>query len=358
MINKKFLEEYLNEYSAVGFEHLNGQRVWVDYMSKFVDKIYDDNYGTVIAVINPEAEFKVVLDAHADEICWYISHIDKNGHLYVLRNGGSDVQIAPSKDVVIFTQSGKMVPGVFGWLAVHVRYGDLKDFKPELDNLWIDIGATSEEEVKNMGINIGDVALFNDKFRILNEDKWVARSLDDKIGGYINSQVARKLYENKDKLPFGLYIVNSVQEEIGLRGAQMATQSIKPNIAICVDPIHNSNIPHLSTIKEGDFKFGDGVVLSVSPAIQKNLFNFMVNIAKEKNINYKIDIRSGSTGTNSDSYAYSNGGVVTGLVSIPLKYMHTTVEMVQESDVENAIELIYNTIISLENNHDFRYLKL
>lgn len=356
MINKKFLKEYLNGYSAVGYES-NGQKIWADYVSKYVDKIYDDNYGNVIAVINPESKYKVVIDAHADEICWYISHIDKDGHLFVKRNGGADVQIAPSKDVVIFTQSGEQVCGVFGWLAVHLR-GEKKDFKPELDNLWIDIGAKDDKEVEKMGVNIGDVAIFNDKFRILNKDKWVARSLDDKIGGYINAEVVRKLSENKDKLPFGLYIVNSVQEEIGLRGAQMAAQSIKPNVAICFDPTHTTNIPHMSAKKDGDFKFGDGVVFSQSPGIHKKLNKLMMDVAKENNIKYKLDIRERATGTNSDSYAYSNGGVVTGLVSIPLAYMHTTCEMVQESDVEDAINLIYNVVKKLENNQDFRYLKL
>jgi putative aminopeptidase FrvX len=357
MTNKKFLEDYINGYSAVGYES-NGQRIWANYVAQYVDKIYDDNYGNVIAVINPTAEYKVVLDAHADEICWYINHIDKDGLLYVKRNGGTDVQIAPSKDVVIFTQDGKQVPGVFGWLAVHLRHDAQKDLKPELEKLWIDVGAKDDKDVEKMGIQIGDVAIFNDKFRILNEDKWVGRSLDDKIGGYINAQVVRQLSENKDKLPFGLYIVNSVQEEIGLRGAEMAAQSIKPNVAIAFDPTHATNIPHVSAKTEGDNKFGDGVVFCQAPVIHKKLNQIMMDVAKENDIKFKLNIRPTATGTNSDSYTYSNGGVVTGLISIPLKYMHCTCEMVQESDVEDAIKLIYNIVKKLENNQDFRYLKL
>jgi putative aminopeptidase FrvX len=355
MTNKKFLEEYLNGFAPVGYETMSGQKIWIDYISKYVDKVYDDNYGNIIGVINPDAEYKVVLDAHCDEISWLISGIDADGYLSVKRNGGSDVQIAPSKDVVIFTQTGKEINGVFGWIPIHIRK---YDFKIELDKLWIDVGASNKEEVEKMGIQIGDIAIFPDKFRILNETKWVARSFDDKLGGYITSEVIRKIYENKDKLPFGLYIVNSVQEEIGLRGAQMATQSIKPNIAICIDPTHDTSIPSVDKKVEGDFKLGDGVILSHAPGIHKNLNKFMMDIAKENNIKYKLEIRERTTGTNSDSYTYSNGGVITVLISVPLRYMHTTVEMVQESDVENAIDLIYKTLLKIENNQDFRYLKL
>ena len=356
-MDKKFLEEYINSYSPVSNEE-GAQRVWSNYIRQYVDKIYDDNYGNVIAVINPEAEYKVVIDAHCDEVCFVVNSIDKNGHIFVKKVGGSDAQIAPSKSCNIFTQSGKKIAGVFGWLAIHLRHDDKKDFKPEMDKLWVDVGADSDKEVKKLGVEVGDFVIFDDKFKILNKNKFCGRSLDDKIGGFINSQVVKQLFDNKDKLPFALYIVNSVQEEIGLRGAQMVTQTIKPNISICIDPCHNTNIPHISTKKEGNFKFGDGVVLTQAPGIHRKLNKLMMDVAKENKIKYKLNIREMSTGTNSDSYTYSNGGVVTSLISIPLKYMHTTAEQVCESDVKSAIDLLYNVVKKLENNQDFRYLKL
>jgi putative aminopeptidase FrvX len=354
MTSLKFLEKYVNAYSAVSYETVEGQKVWVDYISNFVDKVYDDNYGNVVGVINPDASFKVVIDAHADEISWFISHIDKNGNIFVKKNGGSDVQIAPSKNVLIYTQTGKIIPGVFGWIAVHIR----KDLKLEENNIWIDIGATSKKEVEDMGIQIGDVAIFDEKFRILNGNKYVGKSLDDKIGGYITSQVLKKLFENKIKLPYGLYIVNSVQEEIGLRGAEMITQSIKPNVAIILDGCHETTSPHINTKEQGELSFGDGVVFTHAPAIHRGLLNLMIDVAKENNIKFKMSVKQRNTGTNTDSYAYSNGGVVSNLVSISMKYMHTTCEMVHEDDVNSAIELIYHTLLKIENDHDFRYLKL
>jgi len=353
--NLVFLERYINASSPVTFETLHGQKVWADYVKPYADKVYDDNYGNVIAVVNPECNYKVVLDAHADEISWYINHIDKNGNLFIKRNGGSDVQIAPSKKVLIFTRTGKIINGVFGWTAIHLRKDEIK---LEEKNLWIDVGANNKKEVEALGIAIGDVAIFDEKFTILNGNKYMGKSLDDKIGGYINAQVLRKLFENKDVLPFGLYVVNSVQEEIGLRGAELAVQSIKPNVCIAFDPYHDTSTPHINAKEEGDFKFGDGVIFTCAPAVHRGFRDLMIEVAKENKIKYKLNIKPRGSGTNTDSYTYSNGGVVSSLVSIPLKYMHTTVEMVQASDVENAIELIYKTLLKIQYNQDFRYLKL
>jgi len=355
MSDLKFLENYVNSYSAVSYECNQGQKIWSDYVKLYADKMKDDNYGNVFAILNPEAEFKVVIDSHADEISWFISGYDKQGNIFVKKNGGSDIQIAPSKNVLIYTQTGKIIQGVFGWQAVHVRK---PDFKLELDNLWIDIGATSDKEVEDMGVQIGDIAIFDEKFRVLNGNKYCGKSLDDKVGGFITSQVLRRISENNIKLPYGLYVVNSVQEEIGLRGAEMATQSIKPNISVVFDACHDTTAPNINKKENGEYKLGDGIIFTHSPAVHRGFLNLMVDVAKENNIKYKFSVKQRNTGTNTDSYAYSNGGVVSGLVSIPMKYMHTTTEMVLDSDVELSIDFIYNLLLKIENNHDFRYLKL
>jgi putative aminopeptidase FrvX len=349
-----FLEKYINTSSPVTDE-IEGQKVWADYATNLVDKIYDDNYGSVVGVLNPDELFKVVIDAHCDEISWIISNIDKEGNLSVKRNGGEDVQIAPGKQILIFTQTGKIVPGIFGWPAIHIRK---PEFKLELENLWIDIGASSKKEAIEMGINIGDIAIFDEKFRILNNNKFCGKSLDDKIGGYINLMVLRKLKENNIKLPYGLYVVNSVQEEVGLHGAQMITQQIKPNIAIAFDCCHDTSTLGTNKKENGEYKIGEGVVLTYGPAVHRGFLKLVIDVAKEKNIPFKFGVKQRSTGTNTDSYAYSNGGVPSVLISIPMRYMHTTNEMVQKEDVEHAINLIYNTLLKIENNHDFRYLKL
>src|SRR5690606_32181958 len=233
-----FLEAYLNNPSPTGYES-GGQKLWMDYLKPNVDEFITDNYGTAVGVINPKAKYKVVIEGHADEISWYVNYITDNGLIYVIRNGGSDHQIAPSKQVNIHTKNG-IVQGVFGWPAIHTRKGGLKEQAPSLENIFIDVGCSKKDEVLALGVHVGCVITYPDKFMVLNKNKFVCRALDNRMGGFMIAEVARLLKENKKTLPFGLYITNSVQEEIGLRGAEMITQTIKPNVAIVTDVCHDT----------------------------------------------------------------------------------------------------------------------
>lgn len=350
----EFLERYLNNASPTGFE-AEGQKIWLDYIKAYVDTYRVDHYGSVVAIVNPEASYKVVIEAHADEIAWFVNYIDDNGYIYVIRNGGSDPLIAPSKRVNIHTPGG-VVKGVFGWPAIHVRHNDKdRDPRPELKNIYIDIGCDSKQEVLEKGVDVGCVVTFADELTELNERYWVGRALDNRMGGFMIAEVARRLHESGKKPDFGLYIVNSVQEEIGLRGAQMMADSIKPNLAIVTDVCHDTQAPLYNKIQDGDYKAGKGPVLTFGPAVQNNLLRFIMQVAEQENIPYQRAAVSRSTGTDTDSFAYSNGGVPSALISLPLKYMHTTVEMVHKNDVEYIIQLIYHTLLRLKPGQDFRY---
>ena len=171
------------------------------------------------------------------------------------------------------------------------------------------------------------------------------------------AEVARLLKESKTKLPFTLYVVNSVQEEIGLRGAQMIAERIKPDVALVTDVCHDTNTPMIDKITQGDLKSGSGPVLTYGPAVQNNLLNQIIKIADENKIPFQRAAASRATGTDTDAFAYSNEGVPSALISLPLRYMHTTVEMCRKEDVENAIRLIYHSILSIENNQDFKYIR-
>ena len=352
----QFLEKYLNTASPTGFES-EGQKVWIDYIKPFVDAIEVDTYGTAYGIINPEAEYKVVIEAHADEISWFVNYITDDGLIYVIRNGGSDHQIAPSKKVNIHTENG-IVEGVFGWPAIHTRLRPgAKEQAPSLDNIFIDVGAITKKEVEDMWIHVGCVITYPDTFSILNDRYYVCRALDNRIGGFMIAEVARKLKEKKKKLPFGLYIVNAVQEEVGLRGAEMITQRIKPNVAIVTDVTHDSTTPMIDKKVEGLTKCGDGPVVFYAPAVQNKLRELIISTAQTKKIPFQRAASSRVTGTDTDAFAYSNGGVASALISLPLRYMHTTVEMVHKQDVENVIQLIYETLLKIENQHDFNYIK-
>jgi len=352
--SKDFLFKYLNNHSPTGFES-PGQKIWLDYIQPYIDDYISDTYGTVVGVINPEAEYKVVIEAHADEISWFVNYITEDGYIYVIRNGGSDHQIAPSKRVNIQTEKG-VVKGVFGWPAIHVRDPKTEQ-TPSLKNIFIDVGCSSKKEVEKLGIHVGCVITFEDELMELNKKYLTGRALDNRMGGFMIAEVTKRLHENKKKLDFGLYIVNSVQEEIGLRGAQMIAERIKPNVAIVTDVTHDTNSPMYDKKKSGDIKSGNGPALTFGPAVQNNLLKLLINTAKSNKIAHQLMAASRFTGTDTDAFAYSNDGVASALISLPLKYMHTTVETAHKDDIENCIKLMYESVLAIKKDQDFRYIK-
>lgn len=352
-INETFLKDYLNSNSPTGFEYeLGGQKLWMEYMSQFANKVELDNYGTAYAEMgNPDSEFKVVIEAHADEISWFVNYIDSKGYIKVIRNGGSDTTIAPSMRVTIWGENGP-VDGIFGHPAIHIK--DRKT-DPTLDSIFIDVGASSKEDVEKMGIKVGTVVTFKDGFMNLGKDYYTGRALDNRIGGFMIAEVARKLKEKGKKLPFKLYVVNSVQEEIGLRGAEMITQTLKPNVAIVTDVCHETSSPAYNASKEGEAVAGQGGVITRAPAVHNKLRKLVLDVADKKNIKYQLAASSSYTGTDTDAFAFSNGGVPSVLISLPLKYMHTTCETAHKDDVKSVIKLIYHTLLNIEENHNFKY---
>jgi tetrahedral aminopeptidase len=271
------------------------------------------------------------------------------------KNGGSDHSIAPSKRVNIHTAKG-IVKGIFGWPAIHVRDND-NDKPPTMKNIFLDLGCSSKEEVEELGVHVGCVATFDDEFMILNNKYFVGRALDNRIGGFMIAEVARRIKENGNQLPFGLYIVNSVQEEIGLRGAEMIAHRIKPDVAIITDVCHDTQSPAYSKVSSGDLSAGKGPVLTYGPAVQNNLLHMIIDVANKQNVPFQRASAYRATGTDTDAFAYSNAGVCSALISLPLKYMHTTVEMVSREDVDNVIKLMYEFVVQLPGGHDFRYIK-
>ena len=349
-----FLQRYLNNPSPTGFES-EGQKLWLEYLRPYVDDHIVDPYGTVVGVINPKAEYKVVIEAHADEISWFVHYITKEGFIYVRRNGGSDHIIAPSKRVNIHTENG-IVKAVFGWPAIHVRNGKTETV-PSLENIFLDCGCNSKEEVEKLGVHVGCVITYEDEFTVMNEKMFVGRALDNRIGGFMIAEVTRLLRENKVKLPFGLYVTNSVQEEVGLRGAEMIVERIKPDLAIVTDVTHDTQTPMMSKIQNGDIACGNGPVLSYAPAVHNNVLRHVLGTAQKHKIPFQRLAASRATGTDTDAFAYGNAGVPSALISLPLRYMHTTVESVNRVDVENVIRLIYASLVDLKAGQDMRYFR-
>jgi putative aminopeptidase FrvX len=349
-----FLADYINNPSPVGFE-ASGQRLWLEYVSQYVDETFTDPYGTAVGVINPGQPFKVVIEAHADEISWFVNYVTEAGLIYLKRNGGVDHQIAPSMRVWIHGKKGP-VKAVFGWPAIHTRLGTAeKEQQPKTENLWLDCGARSKKEVEDLGIHIGAVVTYQDGYDELANDYLIGRAFDNRIGGFMIAEVARLLKENRRKLPFSLYVVNAVQEEIGLRGAEMIARRIKPDVAIITDVTHDTSTPMINKMIEGDTVCGKGPSLSYGPAVHNKLLQLVQDVAERVEIPVQLRAVSRSTGTDTDSFAYANDGCPSVLISIPLRYMHTTVEMLHKFDIDSTIQLMYETLLTLTPKTNLSY---
>ncbi len=351
----EFLRRYINTPSPTGFES-GGQKCWLEYIKPYTDSFFTDPYGSAAAVINPTAAFKVVIEAHADEISWFVNYISAEGLIYLKRNGGVDHQVAPAKRVWIHGKKGP-VKAVFGWPAIHTRLSntDAKEPQPRVDNLFLDCGARSKKEVQDLGVHIGAVATYEEGYEELAYDYLIGRAFDNRIGGFMIAEVARLLHENKKKLPFGLYIVNAVQEEVGLRGAEMMARRIKPDVAIVTDVTHDTTTPMINKMIEGDCACGKGPSLAYGPAVHNKLLDLVQHTAEKHKIPVQLRAVSRSTGTDTDSFAYANDGCPSVLISIPLRYMHTTVEMLHRRDVEETVRLMYETLLALTPKTNLSY---
>jgi putative aminopeptidase FrvX len=347
-----FLKNYINTPSPTGFEY-TGQKVWLEYVKPFVDSHYVDPYGTAVGVINPTASFKVVIEAHCDEISWFVNYITNEGLIYLKRNGGVDHQIAPAKRVLVHGKKGH-VKAVFGWPAIHTRTA-ATETQPKVENLWLDCGARTKKEVESLGIHVGAVVTYEEGYEELNYDYIIGRAFDNRIGGFMIAEVARLLKENKKTLPYSLHVVNAVQEEIGLRGAEMIARRIKPDIAIVTDVTHDTQTPMINKMIEGDTHSGKGPSLSYGPAVHNKLLDIVFKAGEKNKIPMQLRAVSRSTGTDTDSFAYANDGCPSVLISMPLRYMHTTVEMIHKSDIENTIKLIYETLLMLNAKTNLSY---
>ena len=363
-MDKKFLVDYLKTDSPSTYE-VEGQKSWIKQVSKLSLDITTDNYGNAFTVLKSKSidgdKYKVVIDAHCDEIGWVISNITDDGFIYVKRNGGTDNEITPCTRVKILTdntdENGNTIKikGTFGTVPIHLKNKETPT-KPSEDNIYIDVLGTSKEDVLNMGIEVGNYVVFDRDPEFVNGKYIVSKSLDDKIGGFVIAEVLRDLVEKNIDLPYDLYIVNSVQEEVGLRGAKMITETIKPDVAICFDVCFDTNTPIVDKKKYGDFKMGEGVVFRSGSDVHPNMLKLMKKVAKDNAYDYKVSIGGGG-GTNTYSYNLSNGGVISSTLSIPLRYMHTANEVVSLDDIQTSINYLVDLLKNIKNGHDFRLVK-
>ena len=318
---EQFLHKYLNAYAPVAQES-DGQQVWCDYVKQWVDFMKQDAYGTSYGVIKGHGAGqlpKVVIEAHCDEIAWIITNIEEDGYVRVRMHGGSDNMIAPSKTVLIHTHDGKQVPGVFGWPAIHTR-AKRKDLGYADHELWVDTGIGDKVAVEAAGVEVGCLITFDDQLRTMG-DYYVGRALDNKIGGFIIAEVARLIRDFKLELPYDLYIVNSVQEEVGLFGAKKIAKELQADLALVTDVCHNTKTPKMDLAKHGPVEGGKGPSLEYASQNHRDILNMLREVAIKHDIPLQHHV--GSYGN--DTVAFFLENTPTSILGMPLKYMHSTV---------------------------------
>ncbi len=341
----EFLRRLIASPSPSGFEQPI-QEVIRTEISQYTDVVRTDLHGNVIASLNPEGSPRVMLTAHCDELGFIIRYIDDQGFLYFAPIGGFDPSTLPGERVHVYTSSGPLL-GVIGSRAVHLMDSDERSRAPTLKNMWIDIGVSSREEAQQL-VPLGSVATRASQLEILRGQLIVSRALDNKSGIFSILEAMRRLHEQREKLKASVHFVSTVQEETGLRGARTSAYEINPHIALTVDVTFTSDHPETSKQLLGDVKVNGGPGLTIGGFTNPRVYKLLVAAATNAGINYQYDIQAGYTGTDNDNVQVSRGGVATGLLNIPCRYMHTGSEIVSLKDINDTAELMARFVLMLD----------
>lgn len=350
----EFLEKLLSTPSPVGYE-AQGQKIWLEETGKIADRTETDAYGSAAAFldINPEAP-TIMLEAHCDEIGMVVQHIDDSGFVYVSRLGGSDPAIARARRVTIHTREGQ-VTGVIGHTAIHLQEKNGTNKTPGWKDLFVDLGVSNKEEALKL-VQIGDPVTYVDQHEMINDDRLIGRALDNRIGGFVIAEAFRLLAERRNSLNVNVAALNAVQEEIGGFGARMMSYRLHPEAAIITDVTHATDSPGINQKEHGSVNIGEGPVLTHGAAAHPVLTRKVEDVAERKDITIQHEAAGARTGTDTDSIFHQKTGIPCALISLPLRYMHSPVEMVSTKDVENLTELMAESILACSADEKFSVL--
>jgi len=346
----KFLQRLVNMPSPSGHE-ARGQRVWLDYARRFADETFTDAYGNAVAVLNKGGSPRLMLAAHADEIGMAVNFISEQGFIYVRKLGGVDPAITKAQRVTIHTQDGP-VKGVVGNVAPHLTKVEKERKPPEIHELFIDIGVGSKKEAQTL-VRIGDPITLVDEFEMLRGDLAVARAFDNRIGTFAVAETLRLLSEGGQKLKAEVCAVSNIMEEVGLLGARQIAYSLKPDAALVVDVTHATDYPTVNQQQHGDIKLGQGPALTHGGCNHREMVTRLEEIAKKERIPLQHETMSATSGTDTDVIFWTRGGIPSALISLPNRYMHSPVELVNLKDLEKIPQLMAAFALSLKRGEQF-----
>lgn len=348
----QFLQTLVNTPSPVSHE-TRGQRVWLDYVTPFADETYSDHYGNCVAILNKGGSPRIMLAAHADEIAMAVNYIDANGFIYVKRMGGVDPAITKAQRITVHTRSGP-VNGVVGNVAPHLSRGADGDPKPpKIHDLFIDIGVSSRKEAMKL-VRIGDPITLSDQFELLRNDLAIARAFDNRIGTFAVAEALRLLREKPGKLQAEVCAVSNIMEEVGLLGARQIAYSLKPDVALVVDVTHATDYPTVNQAQHGDIQLGKGPTITHGGPNHSEVVARIEQVAKQKRIKLQHETVSATSGTDTDVIFWTRGGIPSGLISLPNRYMHSPVEVVNLKDLAQIPVLLAGFASSVKRGEEFR----
>src|SRR5678816_2339344 len=347
----KFLQLLVNRPSPSGHE-VRGQRVWLNYASNFADETYTDAYGNAVAVLNKGGSPRVMLAGHADEIGMTVNFINKDGFIYVRKLGGIDPAITKAQRVTIHSKRGP-VRGVVGNVAPHLTKQDGEKKAPKIEDLFIDIGVSSRREAEKL-VQIGDPITLVDEFEMLRGDLAIGRAFDNKIGTFSVAEALRLLSEEKDGLKAEVSAVSNIMEEVGLLGARQIAYTIKPDSAIVVDVTHATDYPTVNQQQHGDVQMGKGPTITRGGCNHPVVVARLEKVAKHEGIKLQFEAMSATSGTDTDVIFWTRGGIPSALVSLPNRYMHSPVEMINLKDLEKIPQLLAGFCASLKRAEEFK----
>jgi endoglucanase len=346
----EFLKTLLNTPSPSGFE-TRGQKVWVDYVSQFADSVEIDSYGNAYATLNPTGNPTVFMSGHVDELGFMIAHISDDGFLSIRGIGGVDNTLVRGQRVTVHGAQGP-VPGVTGLLAIHMQELDERKKVPDLHSMHIDIGVSSRKAAEKL-VSVGDAVTYSAEFQELQGGRFAARGCDNRIGAWAAAEGLRLASLKKEKLKAKIVAVSTIQEENGLYGASMAGYNVHPDVALVVDVTHATDIPNCSKTKHGDVKMGSGPVISIGSANHPVVNERLREVGKKAGISLQVEVNPRWTGTDADAIFKTKGGIPTVSIGVPNRYMHSPVEMIQFSDLEETAELLAAFALSSKKGERF-----
>ena len=347
----QFLQRLVNTPSPSGQE-IRGQRVWLEYVRPFADETFSDAYGNSVAVLNKGGSPRVMLAAHADEIAMSVNYLDDDGYIYVRRLGGVDPAITKAQRVTIHTAKGP-VKGVVGNVAPHLMKDEGERKTPKIHDLFIDIGVSSRKEAARL-VNIGDPITLNDEFELLRNDLAIARAFDNRVGTFAVAEALRLVREAKSKPEAEVCAVSNIMEEVGLLGARQIAYSLQPDVALVVDVTHATDYPTVSKTQHGDIKIGKGPAVTHGGCNHPAVVARIEQVARQQRIPLQHEAMSATSGTDTDVIFWTRGGIASGLISLPNRYMHSPVEIVNLKDLEQIPRLLAGFALSLKPGEQFK----